>query len=266
DPQVLLGNKYAEAGVRSMAILPLIVSDEAIGALALYSDKTDFFHEEELNLLTELARDIAFAIDHIDKQEQLDYLAYYDALTGLANRALFHERLEQSVMNASEPGRKLALVLLDIERFKTINDTLGRQAGDALIKDVAARMSGYASDGGRLARIDADHFAIMIPEVQTEEELARLIEQRFREVFGAPFRIGDSELRVSAKCGIAVFPADGADADALFRNAEAALKNAKAKGERYLFYTQTMNERVAEKLSLENQLRQALDKGEFVLH
>ncbi len=266
DPQVLLGNKYAEAGVRSMAILPLIVSDEAIGALALYSDKTDFFHEEELNLLTELARDIAFAIDHIDKQEQLDYLAYYDALTGLANRALFHERLEQSVMNANEPGRKLALVLLDIERFKTINDTLGRQAGDALIKEVAARMSGYASDVGRLARIDADHFAIMVPDVQTEEELARLIEQRVGEVFGPPFRIGDAELRVSAKFGIAMFPADGADADALFRNAEAALKNAKAKGERYLFYTQTMNERVAEKLSLENQLRQALDKGEFVLH
>jgi diguanylate cyclase (GGDEF)-like protein len=266
DSQVLLGNKYVEAGVRSMAILPLIVSDEAIGALALYSDKTDFFHEEELNLLTELARDIAFAIDHIDKQEQLDYLAYYDALTGLANRALFHERLEQSVMNANEPGRKLALILLDIERFKTINDTLGRQAGDALIKNVAARMSGYASDVGRLARIDADHFAIMVPDVQTEEELARLIEQRAGEVFGAPFRIGDAELRVSAKFGIAVFPADGDDADALFRNAEAALKNAKAKGERYLFYTQTMNERVAEKLSLENQLRQALDKGEFVLH
>jgi PAS domain S-box-containing protein/diguanylate cyclase (GGDEF)-like protein len=266
DSQVLLGNKYVEAGVRSMAILPLIVSDEAIGALALYSDKTDFFHEEELNLLTELARDIAFAIDHIDKQEQLDYLAYYDALTGLANRALFHERLEQSVMNANEPGRKLALILVDIERFKTINDTLGRQAGDALIKNVAARMSGYASDVGRLARIDADHFAIMVPDVQTEEELARLIEQRAGEVFGAPFRIGDAELRVSAKFGIAVFPADGDDADALFRNAEAALKNAKAKGERYLFYTQTMNERVAEKLSLENQLRQALDKGEFVLH
>ncbi|HMF51869.1 MAG TPA: PAS domain S-box protein, partial [Candidatus Saccharimonadales bacterium] len=201
DPQVLLGNKYVEAGVCSMAILPLIVSDEAIGALALYSDKTDFFHEEELNLLTELARDIAFAIDHIDKQEQLDYLAYYDALTGLANRALFHERLEQSVMNASEPGLKLALILLDIERFKTINDTLGRQAGDALIKDVAARMSGYASEGGRLARIDADHFAVMVPEVQTGEELARLIEQRVREIFGPPFRIGDAELRVSAKFG-----------------------------------------------------------------
>jgi diguanylate cyclase (GGDEF)-like protein len=156
-------------------------------------------------------------------------------------------------------------VLLDIERFKSINDSLGRPAGDELLKELAARMS-HAADVGRLARIDADHFAVMVTEVQTEEELARLIEQRVEEIFDPPFRIGSSELRVSVKVGIAMFPADGADADTLFRNAEAALKNAKAKGERYLFYTQTMNARVAEKLSLENQLRQALDKEEFVLH
>jgi diguanylate cyclase (GGDEF)-like protein len=198
--------------------------------------------------------------------ERAEYLAYYDVLTGLANRTLFHERLEQSVVNANEQGRKLALVLLDIERFKTINDTLGRQAGDALLKDLAVRLSGHAAEVGRLARIDADHFAVMVPEVQTEEEVARLIEQRVGEVFDPPFRIGNSELRVSAKYGIAMFPGDGADADTLFRNAEAALKNAKANGNRYLFYTQTMNERVAEKLTLENQLRRALDKEEFVLH
>ena len=265
DSRVLFGKKYAESGVRSMAILPLMVANEAVGVLALYATETGFFDEEEIKLLTELAGDISFAIDHIDKQERLDYVVYYDALTGLANRALFHERLQQSVVNANEPGRKLALVLLDIERFKTINDTLGRQAGDALLKDVAARLSGSAGIG-RLARIGADHFAVMVPEVQTGEELARRIEQRNRELFGPPFRIGDSELRVSAKFGIAMFPSDGADADTLFINAEAALKKAKASGERYLFYTQTMNERVAEKLSLENKLRQALDNEEFVLH
>ena len=265
DSRVLFGKKYAESGVRSMAILPLMVANQAVGVLALYATETGFFDEEEIKLLTELAGDISFAIDHIDKQERLDYVAYYDALTGLANRALFHERLQQSVVNANEPGRKLALVLLDIERFKTINDTLGRQAGDALLKDVAARLSGSAGIG-RLARIGADHFAVMVPEVQTGEELARRIEQRNRELFGPPFRIGDSELRVSAKFGIAMFPSDGADADTLFINAEAALKKAKASGERYLFYTQTMNERVAEKLSLENKLRQALDNEEFVLH
>jgi diguanylate cyclase (GGDEF)-like protein/PAS domain S-box-containing protein len=266
DPQVLLGKEYAEAGVRSMIILPLIVSDEAIGALALYASERNFFHDDELKLLTELAGDIAFAIDHLDKQARLDYLAYYDVLTGLANRALFQERLEQSVIHAREQAHKLALVLLDIERFKAINDTLGRAAGDILLKDLATRLSSYAVDAGRVGRIDADHFAIMVPELQTEEELARLIEQRVGEVFGSPFRIGDSDLRASARFGIAMFPADGANADTLFRNAEVALKKAKAGGERYLFYNQKMNARVAENLTLENQLRLALERDEFVLH
>ena len=212
DSRVLFGQKYAEAGVRSMAILPLIVANEGVGVLALYGTETEFFDEEEIKLLTELAGDISFAIDHIDKQERLDYVAYYDALTGLANRALFHERLQQSVVVANKQGGKLALVLLDIERFKTINDTLGRQAGDALLKDVAARMSGYAAaDVGRLARKYADHFALMVPDVQSAEELARRVEQWVGEVFGPPFRIGDSELRVSAKVGIAIFPSDGDD-------------------------------------------------------
>lgn len=266
DPQILFGKKYAEAGVHSMIISPLIISDEAVGSLALYASERDFFHAEKLKLLAELAADIAFAIDHLDKQARLDYLAYYDVLTGLANRALFHERLGQSVASAREQAHKIALVLMDIERFKAINDTVGRAAGDILLKDVAARLSRYAVDAGRVGRIDADHFAIMVPEFQTEVELARLIEHQLGKIFDSHFRVGDSDLRVAARFGIALFPADGADADTLFRNAEAALKKAKASNERYLFYNQKMNARVAENLALENQLRQALEQNEFVLY
>jgi len=266
DATVAFGAHYAASGIRSLVVLPLIVSDEVVGVFGLYANETEFFHAEEMALLTELADDIAFAIDHIDKRERLTYLAYYDALTGLANRALFHERLEQSVLNARMQGRKAALVLLDIERFKNINDTLGRPAGDALLKEIAIRLSSAAADDGRLARIEADHFAVLVPEVESEEALARLIEQRIGEVFAPPFRAGASELRISAKFGIAMFPADGVDAEALLRNAEAALNKAKSGGERYLFYTQAMNARIADKLSLENRLNQALEKGEFVLH
>jgi diguanylate cyclase (GGDEF)-like protein len=232
----------------------------------LFGPGSGFFDEEELALLNGMVGNISFALQAIEKQARLEFLAYYDALTGLANRALFHERLEQGVINAKQAGRKLALVLLDIERFKTINDTLGGPAGDALLKAVAARMSETAADVGRLGRFDADHFAVMVFKEQTGEEVAHLIEQRVAEIFDPPFRIGDSELRIAAKFGIAMFPGDGAGADTLIRNAEAALKKAKAGGERYLFYTHAMNERVAEKLTLENQLRQALDNDEFVLH
>jgi len=162
--------------------------------------------------------------------------------------------------------KRVALQILDIERFKTINDTLGRQAGDALLAALANRMKQVAHPATWFARIGADHFAVVTPGVNTGEQLARPTDKRLAETFGAPFTVAGTELRVSARMGIALFPDDGADADSLLRNAEAALKKAKASGERYVFYTQEMNARVAEKLSLENKLRQALEKDEFVLH
>ncbi len=266
DPRVLFGVKYAEAGVRSMAVLPLLVSDEAVGVLALYASEIEFFHEDELKLLTELAGDIAFAIDHIDKQERLDYLAYYDVLTGLANRSLFLERVAQYVRSAVSGGHELAVFLIDLERFKNINDGLGRPAGDALLRQVAEWLTHNAGDASLLARIGADHFAMVLPQVRREGDVTRLLEKTMAAFLEHPFRLNDAVFRVSARVGAAVFPEDGADAETLLRNAEAALKKAKASGERYLFYTQKMTEAVAGKLTLENQLRQALDNEEFVLH
>ena len=266
DSRVLFGKKYAESGVRSMAVLPLIISDAALGVMALYADETGFFDEAEMKLLTELAGDIAFAIDHIGKQDRLDYLAYYDALTGLANRTLFLERVAQFMRSAASGGHKLALFLFDLERFKNINDSLGRPAGDALLKQVAEWLTRNLGDANLFARVGADDFAIVLPEVTHDGDVARLVEKSMAAFVEHPFRLNDAVFRVAAKVGIALFPDDGADAETLFRNAEAALKKAKASGDRYLFHTQTMTATVAGKLSLENQLRQALDKGEFVLH
>ena len=266
DSRVLFGQKYAESGVRSMAVLPLIVADEAVGVLALYSSEIEFFQKEELKLLTELAGDIAFAIDHIGKQERLNYLAYYDALTGLANRSLFLERVAQYMRSAVSGGHKLALFLLDLERFKNINDSLGRPAGDALLKQVAAWLTYSTGDANLLARIDADHFALVMPEVRQDGDLARLAEKTMETFLEHPFHLNDAVFRIAAKVGIALFPDDAADADTLFRNAEAALKKAKASGDRCLFYTQKMTAAVARKLTLENQLRQALDNEEFALY
>lgn len=266
DPRVLLGRQYAESGVRSMAILPLIITDEAAGVITLYASESNFFHEEELKLLTELAGDIAFAIDHIDKQERLNYLAYYDVLTGLANRSLFFERVGQYMRSAVSAGHKLAIGLIDLERFKNINDSLGRPSGDALLRQVAEWLTHKTGDASLLARIDADHFAIVLPEVKSDGNLAKLVENLMAAIQEHPFRLNDAVLRIRIKVGIALFPDDGPDADTLFKNAEAALKKAKASGDRYLFYTQKMTEAVAGKLTLENQLRQAIDNEEFVLH
>ncbi|HYQ94697.1 MAG TPA: EAL domain-containing protein, partial [Burkholderiales bacterium] len=265
DPRTQMKEQCKDRGISSLVMLPLVVQGEGTGVLALYASEVGFFDDEEMKLLLELAGDISFALDHIAKAEKLDYLAYYDSLTGLANRSLFHERLVQYVSAAQSEESRLAVAVVDVDRFKIINDSLGRQAGDELLRQIAHRIEGHAGPI-RMARINADRFAIVRTGVSSESEVARLIEQWLAECFGPPYAVTGTELRVSAKAGIALFPNDGADADALFQNAEAALKKAKATGERYLFHTQQMTERIGENLALENKLRQALEKEEFVLH
>ena len=266
DTNDFLAKALIERGIVSMAILPLLASDEAVGVFGLFAGETGVFDEEELRLLSELAGDIAFAIDHIEKRERLDYLAYYDELTGLANRRLFLERVAQFIRSAVSGGHKLALFVIDLERFKNINDSLGRPAGDALLKQVAQWLTRKAGDANLLARLDADHFAVVLLDARQEGGVTDFLESVMAEFLEHPFRLNDALFRIGCKIGVALYPHDGADADTLFRNAEAALKKAKASGDRYLFYTQTMTTAVSGKLTLENQLRQALDKGEFVLH
>ena len=266
DPGLLFGKKYTEAGVKSLAIIPLIISGETVGALALYASEIEFFQEDEMKLLAELAGDIAYAIDHIDKQEQLNYLAYYDVLTGLANHSLFLDRAAQYIHSAISGGHKLAIGMIDLERFKNINDSLGRPAGDSLLKQVAVWLTQFTQDANLLARIDADHFAFVVPEIKTDGTQAILIENLMAAFQEHAFDLNDATFRIGIKVGIAVFPDDGDNADTLYINAEAALKKTRLSGERYLFYTQKMTEAVAEKLGLENQLRRAIDNEEFVLH
>ena len=266
DSRNLLRERYARAGVRSLAVLPLMVEGEAVGILALYAREKDFFHDEEMKLLTELADDVAYAIDYIGKQERLDYLASYDLLTGLANRHRFLERLANCASLATIEGRRLALFLIDLERFKNINDTLGQPAGDALLRQVAAWLTEYVGDVNQVARIGADQFAVALREGMPSADLASQLESMIAAFLEHPFGLAGDMYRVAAKFGAAIFPDDGADVETLFKNAEAAMKKAKAGGHRHLFFTQKMTESVAHRLVLENQLRQALQNDEFLLH
>jgi len=266
DPQVVFSPKYAAAGVRSMIVLPLMVAEEAMGVIALYASERNFFQQQEIKLLTELAGDIAFAIDHLDQRARLEYFAYYDALTGLANRTLFLERLEQYRRSAVADKHKLAVFLIDLERFKNINDSLGRPAGDALLRQVAEWLKNHLGDANLLARVAADQFVSVLPHVKQDGDVGRLLEKWMQSFLEHPFHLSDAVFRVAVKVGIALFPDDGDDAETLFRNAEVALKRAKASGDRYLFYTQQMIASTAGKLTLENQLREALDKEQFELY
>ena len=252
-------------GYRSLAVLPLVLSGEAIGVLSLHAGETDFFDAGEMKLLVQLAGDIAFALDHIAQSERLDYLAYYDQLTGLANRNLFADRLHQYVQTASATGGKLALVLADVERLSAVNASIGRQGGDALLKEVAARLL-KGGDTAEIARLGADQFAVVLRDVRGRSEVGRRIAAIWQEVLGVPFALAGAELRVSMRSGTVLFPQDGADAGTLLKNAEAALRNAKHTGERHVFHSHEMTLHIAENLSLETSLRQALEKKEFVLH
>lgn len=266
DEVFRLRQEALERGYRSGATVPLRIDGEVIGVLGLFAGEVRFFDGEEMRLLIELAGDISFALEHIRNSEQLEYLANFDPLTGLANGRLFHERLSEHARTVAQAGETFALCVVDVDRFKSINDVCGRQIGDALLKQIAARMVAATGDEARLARISADRFALVMPRVRTGDEVGRRVEQKLKACFGESFNVHDQALAVSAKIGVAMFPADGTGEAGLFANAEAALKKAKATGQRYVFHAPEITARVAEKLALENKLRQALQNGEFVLH
>jgi len=260
-----LKDEALACGSRSMVWLPLVAGDRITSVLVLHADMPDFFNAEEMKLLLELAGDIGFAINHIEKSDRLNYLAHYDALTGLANSTLFRERVAQ-YLKINPSKQHVALTLLDVERFKAINDALGRQIGDALLKQVAERLIECAGSSDYVARLSADHFALIIPAVTDEREVAHILEERSHKCFGQAFMTNGIELQVGVKVGVALYPEDGTYTDVLFSNAEAALKKAKAGGEPYLFYSAAMNNRVTGQLDLENKLRKALQQEEFVLY
>jgi diguanylate cyclase (GGDEF)-like protein len=266
DESLIFGKLHARSGVRSLAVFPLIVAGNVIGVLALYTSKPEFFDAAGLALLTELAGNVAFALDHLERQERLERLSNYDALTGLANRRLFLERVTQHMLSAVDDGHKMAVFLIDLERFKKLNDSLGRSAGDALLKQVAEWLAQNAENANLVARLDADHFAVALPKVVYEANVARVLERTIAAFMKHEFSLNDAVYRMAAKIGVAVFPDDGTEADALLNNAEAALKKAKASRDRYLFFAQKMTETVAMSLGIENRLRRALEREEFVLH
>ncbi|MGC9199665.1 MAG: sensor domain-containing protein [Acidobacteriaceae bacterium] len=258
--------RSAKFGWSSLAALPLHRSGDPIGVLLLYATEVGAFDHEEERQLVELTANLSFAIDHIEKEQKLNYLAYYDPLTGLANRALFLNRVAQHLREAVGGQKKLAVFVIDLERFKNINDSLGQLAGDKLLRQVAKWLIRETGNVNLLARLGADHFAVVIPEIGQEDDVAVLVERWMKGLREHPFGVKTASFRISAKVGISVYPEDGSNADTLFKHAEAALKQAKTSRNRYLFHTPKMTEMMAGKFVLENQLRQALDRHEFMLH
>ena len=256
----------SKAAACSVALLPLSVGDDLVAIVMVGTADRSAFGDDEEGLMSQLGLDISFGLDYLSKVEQLQHLTYYDGVTGLSNRRFFLERTLQYLQDARANDRRMALCLFDIERFRYVNDSLGRPAGDALLKQVGTWLSRRFGNANRVGRVGADIFGVLLPSLSAEGDASDGVEKELDSFVQQPFRLQDSMFRLAAKAGIAVFPDDGADPETLYRHAEAALDEAKSGGERCLRYRRQMTETVAERLTLETRLRHALEHSEFRLH
>lgn len=258
------------------------------GVVEVYSDVTELLQRQNraqwevagivLLLLATLYLFLFFLVRRADriiadndlertiKEEEVRHLAYHDALTGLPNRTYFTERLGESIALTVRHGHSSALMFIDLDRFKIVNDSLGHQAGDELLKTVSARISSCLRNSDLLFRMGGDEFTVILPEIAKPEDAA-LLARRIIEAVGHPAQIYEHELTVGATIGLAVYPGDGENAEALLKNADAAMYSAKESGRgTYAFYRANMNQRALQRLSLEADLQKGFHEGEFTLY
>jgi len=215
-------------------------------------------------------RRMALALDDVSTtralEAQLGALAHRDPLTGLPNRRLFEDRLEIALAQAHRYRHRVALIVVDLDRFKQVNDGFGHAAGDELLRGVAERLGATVREGDTVARLGGDEFTMLLPGIHYAEDLAA-ISRKLVESLRKPFRLEGREVHVTASGGISLYPEDGEDGDALLKSADAAMYRAKERGrDNFQLFSQAMAEKALERRSLEDSLRAALDKQELTLH
>ncbi len=238
----------------------------------------DIKNQDELGELSTSLKEMSHNLRQ--SNEQIRYMAYHDSLTKLPNRRMFSEYLSHALAHARRRNQALALMYLDLDDFKVINDTLGHQAGDAVLKELSDRLShcirdedyiGHPSTTRRsetetVARLGGDEFIIFLPDINSPYEAAN-VANRVLESLSTPFHVENRDLFVSASIGITTYPKDGNDVETLIKNADMAMYHAKEKGKNaYSYYQESMNIAAFELLNLQNEMHQALVKNEFILH
>ena len=254
------------AGVRSLACLPLRVDGTPVGSFLFGTATTGVIGQEELLLLEEVASNLSFALQYLDKQDAVRFLSYFEPLTGLAKRALFCERLSRLLKRGTESLPRLAVAVFDIQHLSVINDSFGRHTGDRLLQCVADRLKGHFPDTEQLAHLGGGTFVSMCALPERVDDEIRILHLDFTRLFDRPFSVDGHDIVAKIKTGLACYPEDGKEPHELVQNAEAALKEARTSGEKYLYHRIEMNSKLARRVGMEHRLRTALDVEQFVLH
>jgi diguanylate cyclase (GGDEF)-like protein/PAS domain S-box-containing protein len=247
----------------SVALVPVRGESRGRGVLVA-GRRESTFSADALNFVETAASVLSAALQRLDSEGRLAYLAQFDPLTGLPNRALLADRFSQMIVQARRGGTALAVLFVDLDEFKMVNDTLGHAGGDQLLKEVALRLQSTVRTGDTVARISGDEFAVLVPLARTED--AALVAQKIVDRLAEPVEIIGQEVFVTASIGIATFPADGADAETLIGAADAAMYRAKQSGRNaYQFFTSEINLRSRARAHMGLELRRALEREEFAL-
>lgn len=253
--------------VQSVLAVPIIVKNNFWGFVELH-DCNDHYQwsDQEEAILRTMAASVSAALERQDKDEIIHQQAFHDALTGLPNRVLFAERLDQALTDARRSQESLAVMFMDLDKFKTINDTLGHSVGDELLKEVANRLQHCLRGGDTVARWGGDEFTLLLAKIRTIADATRTA-QRILDAFKEVVKIDHHEIYINASIGIACFPDDGQEAEVLLQNADVALYQCKEQG-RGIFqvYDADMNSEATELFALQNNLRHALERQEFMLY
>ncbi len=254
-------------GIKSFAAIPILHSEKILGFISLCTLKSKTnWTVNQISHLDILANLVADALSKIEAEKEIERMAYYDHLTGLPNRILFNDRLTQAIALSRRTEKIIGVMFLDLDLFKSVNDTIGHDGGDQLLREVARRLSSTIRKSDTISRFGGDEFLIIMNQIQQEEDLHK-ISQVIMNTFNEPFMVHNHEFFVTASAGVAFYPTDGDDTATLIKYADIALYRAKECGKnQYLICSSLMKTEVEEQIRLTNQLYRALERNEFVLY